>query len=420
MISNIIKSAGLDWILLLNPKVIGDDFLAGFAGAAVVLPQAIAFASIAGLPPEFGIYTAIVTTIVAAFFGSSLLMVSGPTTAISILVFSAISPIAPIGSARFIETAISLSFLVGIFQIFFAVCRVGLIADIISHPVMLGFTSAAAIHIFLSQIPLAFGQATSSAGIRYLFEGPFSEVSHESFIAFISTVLTMSFLFFIRSLFPRFTPFLPALLFGSVLVFLLGGSTEKLPYVKLNSVGLPDLVVPNIGNIFDWHILKSGLLIALIGMLEAIAIGRTLGYRSNSAFNANKETFGQGLSNAIGSLFQCYPGSGSFTRSAFNAEAGAKTPLSAIVSSLCLVIFILFFSWVFDFIPLNIIAGLIIYIAIRLVDLSEIYKIFKGDWIGKSGFLGTLISGILINLEVSIFLGVAIVQGMKVIKSGFR
>lgn len=419
MISYLIKSMGVNWIFLLNARVVRADFFAGFTGAAVVLPQAIAFSSIAGLPPEFGFYTAIITTIIAAIFGSSLVMVSGPTTAISILVFSAISPLAPFGSARFIEIAILLSFLVGIWQILFAIFRVALVANFISHTIILGFTSAAAFHIFLSQVAPAFGLEKSSVKFSTFPESLFDGLSEGTRIAIISTVLTIALMFLMRRIFPRIPPFLPVLILGSFIVFALGGSSKNLPFVQLVSVGTPAFALPNIGLIFDWHVFKSGFLIALIGTFEAIAIGRTLGYRSNTVFSANKETFGQGLSNIVGSLFQCYPGSGSFTRSAFNTEAGAKTPLAAIVSSLCLIFFICFFSQAFVFIPLNVIAGLIIYIAVRLIDFSEISKVFDGDWIGIFSFLGTLFFGMFISLEFSIFIGVLIFQTMKLIKGRF-
>lgn len=418
MILHLIKSMGLDWIFLLNARVMRTDFYAGLAGAAVVLPQAIAFSSIAGLPPEFGIYTAIVTTIIAAIFGSSLVMVSGPTTAISILVFSTISPIAPLGSAQFIEIAIVLSLFVGFLQILFAFFRVALVADLITYPVMLGFTAAAACHIFVSQLYPAFGFDKSSGGFVAQIESLLGEDNQTSSIVILSTLLTIALLFLMRRIFPRFPPFLPALIVGSILVFILGGSS-KIPFVQLKSIGVPIIAIPNIGVVLDWHIFKGGFLIALIGTFEAIAIGRTLGYQSNTLFSAKKETFGQGLSNVVGSFFQCYPGSGSFTRSAFNAESGAKTPLAAIFSSLCLIFFIYFFSESFSLIPLNIIAGLIIYIAIRLVNISEITRIINGDWIDKISFFGTVVSGIFFNIESSIFIGVFISQILKFIKKRF-
>lgn len=155
MIRKIIKRNGLDWMLRLNPQDVRADVFAGAAGAAVVLLQAVAFASIAGLPPEYGVYTAIVTPIIAALFGSSLVMVSGPTTAISALVFSVLAGVAPAGSPQFIKSAIALAFLVGLIQLFLAFIRIGRVAGFVSHSVMLSFTAAAAVHIAFSQIGLA-------------------------------------------------------------------------------------------------------------------------------------------------------------------------------------------------------------------------------------------------------------------------
>ena len=165
MIRQMINRAGLDWMLRLNPQTVRADVFAGAAGAAVVLPQAVAFAAIAGLPPEYGVYTAIITPIVAALCGSSLIMVSGPTTAISAVVFSALADIAPVGSPQFIQNAITLAFLVGLIQLAFAFIRIGRVAGFVSHSVMLGFTAAAAVHIAISQIAPALGIDGATGGV---------------------------------------------------------------------------------------------------------------------------------------------------------------------------------------------------------------------------------------------------------------
>lgn len=159
MKSSLLKWCGFTWFDAVSPATLRADAFAGATGAAVVLPQAVAFAAIAGLPPEYGLYTAIVTPVIAALFGSSMIMVSGPTTAISALVFSALSGIAPVGSPEFIQSAIALALLVGLIQLAFAIAR-GDVTGFVSHSVMVGFIAAAALQIGIAQLGPALGIET--------------------------------------------------------------------------------------------------------------------------------------------------------------------------------------------------------------------------------------------------------------------
>lgn len=303
MMKDSIERAGWGWMLRLTPHQFREDAFAGAAGAAVVLPQAVAFAAIAGLPPEYGLYTAIVTPIVAALFGSSLIMVSGPTTAISAVVFSALAGTAPAGSPQFIQNAITLTFLVGLIQLAFAFIRIGRVAGFVSHSVMLGFTSAAAFHIAVSQIAPALGIEPVGGGIIARVKGLLADWPSASSMAISSAALTILIVATIRHLSPRWPAFLIALLIGSLLPYAIDGGINGLHFVGSIPSAIPFFQLPFLSSISENRLLESAFAIALIGLLEAIAIGRTLSFKSGTSFSANRETFGQGLSNLVGSFF---------------------------------------------------------------------------------------------------------------------
>ncbi len=412
MIRQMINRAGLDWMLRLNPQTVRADVFAGAAGAAVVLPQAVAFAAIAGLPPEYGVYTAIITPIVAALCGSSLIMVSGPTTAISAVVFSALADIAPVGSPQFIQNAITLAFLVGLIQLAFAFIRIGRVAGFVSHSVMLGFTAAAAVHIAISQIAPALGIDGATGGVIARATALAAGWSSASLIALASAGLTIVSVVLIRHLAPRWPAFLLALVLGSLLPHAFKSGTSDLRLVGTIPSAFPDFQLPVLGNVSGSHLLESAFAIALIGLLEAIAIGLTLSYKTGVDFNSNRETFGQGLSNLAGSFFQCYPASGSFTRSALNLESGATSPLAAIFSALFLALLAKVFQPFVAQIPMPAIAGLILYVAWRLIDVSEIIKLVRTSRVELAVVAVTFFAGVLGNLEFAIYLGAIVALGM--------
>lgn len=419
MIKENIERAGWGWMLRLSPHHLRDDAFAGATGAAVVLPQAVAFAAIAGLPPEYGLYTAIVTPIIAALFGSSLIMVSGPTTAISAVVFSALAGTAPAGSPEFIQNAITLAFLAGLIQLAFAFVRIGRVAGFVSHSVMLGFTAAAAVHIAVSQIAPALGIEAVGGGIITRVKGLLADWSSANAIAIASAALTILIVAIIRHLSPRLPAFLIALFIGSLLPYAFDGGTTGLYFVGSIPSVVPFFQLPNLSSLSENRLLEGAFAIALIGLLEAIAIGRTLSYKTDSSFSANREIFGQGLSNLVGSFFQCYPASGSFTRSALNLEAGAKSPVAAILSAIFLAVLAILFHPLVALIPMSAIAGLILYVAWRLIDVAEIIHLFRTSRM-EAGILAlTFFTGVFSNLEFAIYLG-ALVSLMAFLNSSSK
>lgn len=394
------------WISAVSPATLRADAWAGLTGAAIVLPQAVAFASIAGLPPEYGLYTAMVPPIIAGLFGSCMVMVSGPTTAISAVVFSALSGMAEPGSPEFIQKAILLALLAGVIQLGLAMVRAGRLAGFVSHSVMIGFTAAAALLICVSQIGPALGLPPSEGhGILDRTLGIAAQLNLYDPAAVAAAGVTLAAVILFRLFLPRWPGFLIAIVFGTLAAHAMGDMAANLRYVGTLPSATPSFGLPNAGSSDLKGLMEAAFAIALIGLLEAIAIGRSLSHRTRQDFFANREVFGQGMSNLIGGLFHCYPSSGSFTRSGVNLEAGATTPLSCVFAAIFLMAMVALFRPFISMVPMATIAGLILYVAFRLPDFGVIWHTIRTSRTETSIAAITFLVGLSINLEFAIYIG---------------
>ncbi|PIB25847.1 sulfate transporter [Amylibacter kogurei] len=395
------------WLGQVTGATLRADAFAGFTNAAIVLPQGVAFATIAGLPAEYGLYTAMITAVVAAMFGSSMVMISGPTTAISAVLFATISDIAAPGSARYIELALMMTILVGLFQIAGGIGRLGGLVSFVSHSVMTAFTAAAALLIGVSQLAGAFGVHVERGGnvverIYRLFEN----IGTINSYAVLISLGTLTIAILSQKIAPKLPGFLIALLAGSFAAYALDAAAHGVHMIGALPAIVPSLNPPTsvIGEI---GVLAPGAAaIALVGLLEAISIGRAFAVRRKENFDANQEMIGQGMSNFIGGFFQCYAGSGSFTRSGVNATAGAMTPLSGVFASVFLLLILLFTAQLVAFIPTPAMAGLILFVAWKLIDVHEIKHIIETKSAETVILLLTLGAGLLIELDFAIYVGV--------------
>lgn len=396
-----------NWVSEINKKTVTADAYAGFVNAAIVLPQGVAFATIAGLPPEYGLYTAMITAVVAAIFGSSMIMISGPTTAISAVLFATLNNFAVPETARYIELALMMTILVGLFQLAAGFGRLGGLVSFVSHSVMTAFTAAAAVLIAVSQLSGALGLHVERGGnvVERLIQlaEHFTQINGFALVIAVSTLMSAIIL---QKLVPRLPGFLFALIAGSLLAWALDAANNGVSMVG----ALPPLALtfsPPTSVLRDIGTLAPGAAaIALVGLLEAISIGRAFAVRRKEQFDANQEMIGQGLSNVVGGFFQCYAGSGSFTRSGLNAAVGAVTPLSGIFASLFLGLTLLFIAPLVAYIPTPAMAGLILFVAWKLIDVKEITHIVVSKSPETVILLLTLGAGLLIELDFAIYVGV--------------
>ena len=397
----------LAWFKLITKDSLKADFFAGLTGAVIVLPQGIAFATIAGLPPEYGLYTAMVTPIIAALFGSSRHLVSGPTTAISIVVFSAISHHAEPGTTEFVTLALTLTFLAGVYQFGFGLARLGSLVNFVSHTVVIGFTAGAAILIATSQMKHVTA-LTVPRGESFLhtWADLFQGISDINLIVLSIAVVTLIIAIASKKILPKSPYLLIGMIGGSVLALFLKDYSDGIKLVGEIPAHLPPLSSPEFSMATIKMLAPEAFAVSLLGLIEAVSISRAVATKSNQRIDANQEFIGQGLSNIIGSFFSSYAGSGSFTRSGINYDAGAKTPLSAIFAAILLMIIVLLIAPLTAYLPIAAMGGIILLVAYNLVDFHHIKQTLTFSKSESSILLTTFFATLFLELEFAIYLGV--------------
>jgi sulfate permease, SulP family len=397
----------LAWFRLLTKESVKDDFFAGLTGAVIVLPQGIAFATIAGLPPEYGLYTAMVTPIIAALFGSSRHLVSGPTTAISIVVFSAISHHAEPGTDEFVMLALTLTFLAGVYQLGFGLARLGTLVNFVSHTVVIGFTAGAAILIATSQMKhITSIEVPKGESFLHTWADLFQGLPEVNMIVLSIALVTLAIAIGSKKLFPKSPYLLVGMIGGSLMALLLKDYSQGIKLVGEIPAHLPPLSSPEFSMETIKMMAPEAFAVALLGLIEAVSISRAVATKSNQRIDANQEFIGQGLSNIVGSFFSSYAGSGSFTRSGINYDAGAKTPLSAIFAAILLMIIVLLIAPLTAYLPIAAMGGIILLVAYNLVDFHHIKQTLTFSKTESSILLTTFFATLFLELEFAIYLGV--------------
>ncbi len=397
----------LTWFKLVTKASLKADLIAGLTGAVIVLPQGVAFATIAGLPPEYGLYTAMVTPIIAALFGSSLHLVSGPTTAISIVVFSAISHYAEPGSAEFVSLTLTLTFLAGVYQLAFGLARLGAMVNFVSHTVVIGFTAGAAILIASSQLQHITGIFVPKGEsflhtLLDLYQGAGSANFYLITIGLVTLITTI----LIKKFFPKLPNLLLGMVVGSILALYFKEFTTDIKLVGEIPAHLPPLSMPNFSFATIKMLAPEAFAVALLGLIEAVSISRAVATKSNQRIHANQEFIGQGMSNLFGSFMSSYAGSGSFTRSGLNYASGAKTPLSAIFAAIILMLIVLLIAPLMGYLPIAAMAGVILVVAYNLIDFHHIRETLSFSIEESSVLITTFLATLFLELEFAIYLGV--------------
>ncbi|MCI5112302.1 MAG: SulP family inorganic anion transporter [Marivita sp.] len=395
------------WAGRVTRTTLRGDLTAGLTGATLVLPQGVAFASIAGLPPQYGFYTAMVTPVVAALFGSSWHAVSGPTTAISILVFGALAEHFVPGSPDYISAAITLALCVGLFQLILGIARLGVLVDFVSHSVMTGFITGAALLIAVSQIRhvLALNIPRTESLVEH-FGLLWEHLPQTDWRALAIALLALTTGAAIKHVRPLWPNYLLALFAATLASLLFGGSEAGLTTIGTIEGLLPVFELPALGLGFVQEFGGAIVAIGLVGLLEAMSVSRGIALRSGQLIDGNREFVAQGLSNIAASFFRCYPGSASFTRSGVNFDAGAQTPLSAIFAALFLAAILFFVAPFFAYVPISGMAGVILLVAWRLIDFREIRHIVTTSTSEIVIAAVTFLSALFLSLEFAIYAGV--------------
>jgi SulP family sulfate permease len=404
----------LAWWPRVNRSTIKLDTMAGLTGALVALPQGVAFATIAGMPPQYGLYAGMVPAMVAALFGSSWHLVSGPTTAASIVLYSVLSAHAEPGSTQYVTLALTLTFLVGVVQITMGLARLGTLVNFISHSVVTGFTAGAAILIATKQVKHFFGlEIPRGTSFEQTWTILFTHLSQIDMAIFGVALFTLLLGIAVKVWLPKQPYMIVAMLGGSVAAVALQAVTgTAVPAVGALPSSLPPLSAPSLDPTAIQEIAPGVLAVTLLALTEAVSIARALAARSGQHVDGNQEFIGQGLSNLIGAFFSSYVATGSFNRSGVNYAAGAKTPIAAVLAGLFLLIVVLFVAPLAAYLPNAAMAGILFLVAWGLIDFEEITATLKHNRQESVILVSTFASTLFLSLEEAIILGVMLSLGL--------
>ena len=411
-----------DWIgELKNKDIVKADILAGTTVALVLVPQSMAYAQLAGLPPYYGLYASCLPVAIAAFFGSSRQLATGPVAVVSLLTASAIEPIASSGGEGYFIYAVMLAFMVGIVQLALGVVRLGMMVDFLSHPVVTGFTNAAAIIIATSQLNKIFGVEVDRAEYHYqvVWETLKAGWENPHLFTILIAVGSLALMIVLKRYLPRSPNVLIAVIVATLVSWFFDFEAKGGSVVGTVPQGLPSFELP----VIDWAMMQQmigvALAIALIGFMEAISIAKAMAVKTRQNLNADQELIGQGLSNITSSLFQGYAVSGSFSRSAVNIESGAITGFSSIVTAVLIGMTLLFLTPLLYHLPQATLAAVIILAVASLVRIKSFKTIWRIQYQDGLVAITTFVLTLLFapHLENGILIGVLLSLGLYVYRT---
>ncbi|MDP3312063.1 SulP family inorganic anion transporter [Lutibacter sp.] len=409
----------LSWLPNYKKKWLKGDISAGLTVGIILVPQGIAYAMIAGLPPIYGLYTAMIPQIVYAIFGTSRQLSVGPVAMDSLIVASGVATLAEIGTDKFIEFAILLSFIMGVLQILFGVFKLGFLVNFLSRPVISGFTSAAALIIALSQLKNLLGiNIQRNNEMHKLVIDVFQHIKEINYLTLTIGVVSILILVFFKHLTKKIPAALVVVIFGILVVRAF--NLEQLGVKIIGNVpsGLPVFKMPNFTKNVIIDLFPIALTLSFIAFLEAISVAKAIELKHNDyKVVPNQEFIAIGLGNMVGSFFQTFPGTGGLSRSAVNNQIGAKTPLASIISAVVVGFSLLFLTPVFYYLPEAVLAAIIVVAVFGLLDFTVPKQLLK--YSKKELFILniTLITTATVGIKEGILIGVILSLGMLIYSS---
>lgn len=391
------------------------DLMAGLTVAVILLPQAIAFALIAGLPPDMGLYTAIVGAVVGALWGSSNQIHTGPASSISLLVLSSASASAAVGSPDFILAAGLLALMVGVLQIIMGLARLGRLVNFVSDSVIVGFAAGAGILIAVGELRHVFGLSFQSRG----FVSTLYQIGLGLPSAHLPTLLlgggTIALILVLRRLNPNLPASLISLVLASFVLILFGLNQQGVQVMGALPTGLPPLRDLALSGDRIASLSTGALAIAAIGLIQTMAVAKTLSARTGERLDSNQEFIGQGLANIACGFFSGYPIAGSFSRSAVNARAGARTPFAALFSGLFVLVAMLALASLTSYLPRAALAGVLIVVAYGMIDRAAIARIVRGTYGEALIMMVTLLGTLFLPIEFAVLAGILMSLGYYIL-----
>ena len=413
----------VDWLSRYDRSQFSNDLLASIIVTIMLIPQSLAYAMLAGLPPQMGLYASILPLVAYAVFGSSRTLAVGPVAVVSLMTATAVSQVATPGSPEYIAVAILLALLSGLFLIAMGLLRLGFLANLLSHPVISGFISASAILIAISQLKHILGLKVEGQVLSDIVPALLQGLGASSLPTLIIGALSIAFLFWVRSrlqallLTLGMTPHWASMLVkaGPVAAVLVSiGAVaglqlaDEVRIVGAIPQGLPPLTLPAFDAELWGKLLPAAILISVVGFVESVSVAQSLAAKRRQRIDADQELVGLGAANVAAAVTGGYPVTGGFARSVVNYDAGAQTPLAGVFTAVMIAITALFLTPLFYYLPNAVLAATIIVAVLSLVDLDAIRRIWHYSKQDFAALAGTIIMTLLAGVEAGIVTGVAL------------
>lgn len=383
----------------------------------MLIPQGMAYALIAGLPPEYGLYAAVVPLMIYAFMGTSRHLAVGPVALIALLVASTVAPLAGTPE-EYIALSILLALMIGIIQFLFGVFRMGFLVNLLSHPVLTGFVSAAAIVIGLSQIHHILGIESVSGGLHEIAYGVGTQIAAVNIWTLIIGVAAIALIYLLKRYAPKVPGALVSVIIGVVVLALSGLHQAGVSIVGEIPDGLPAFIIPALEWTDIQALLPMAFAISLVAYMESIAVAKAIQQKDGTyQVDANQELIALGAANIGGAFFQSFPVTGGFSRTAVKYDAGGKTPLASIISAVIVAVTLMFLTPLFYYLPKAILAAIIMVAVVGLIDISGFRQLWKTGHYDRYMLLATFLGTLFIGIKEGILLGVILSVLMLVYRS---
>lgn len=394
------------------------DWTAGLTTAVMLVPQAMGYAVLAGLPPIYGLYSALVPIFLYALLGTSRQLAVGPVAMVSLLVASGVGQFAEAGTGSYIELAILLAGMVGALQLAMGLARVGFLVNFLSHSVIGGFTSAAALIIGLGQLKHLLGIALPRSGSVHVIIGQtMSQLSATHAPTVALAAASVSLLAGLKRWAPRWPRALVLVAATSTVTWALQLQTQGVAILGSVPAGLPDFALPQWNGNLMRDLLPTATTIALVGFMESIAVAKRYARDNRYVVDANQELIALGVANFVGSMFQAAPVTGGFARSAVNAQAGARSGVAGLVTALAVAMALLFLTPLFHYLPQAALAGIIVTAVTNLFAPRELRHLWKVKPSDAGMWVLTFGATLLLGIEEGIVMGVAASLGLLLFRT---
>lgn len=390
-----------------NREKFSGDLSAGITVAIMLVPQGMAYAILAGMPPVYGLYASIVPLLIYAIFGTSRQLAVGPVAMVSLLVVAGVGELADPGSDRFIHLAIMAALGVGLVQFLMGVFRMGFLVNFLSHPVLSGFTSAAALIIGASQVKNLLGLDLPRT--KQVFEILLGTIQNASDISIYTALIGFSsiiILILLKRWKKTFPSALVVVVIGTVVTALLGLSNNGVAIVGTVPIGLPSFEIPGLSSSDFTSLISIILVISLVSYMESIAVAKAIANKKGYKVDANQELIALGGANIGGAFFQSFPVTGGFSRTAVNDQSGANTTLASMITAVLIGLTVIFLTPLFYYLPNAVLAAIIMVAVAGLFDFKEMKHLWKTDKRDLAMLLITFVSTLALGIEEGIAVGV--------------